>query len=344
MAEKISSSIIDQPVTLSGMEELNQKDKFGISRYESALTKFIEQAETPLTIALQGEWVKDLDIIQCVSERVRGKLSFRFKKHTESFARMNGDDAIITIGHDDTSYNINWISISKVLWGGFGSIEEEEKLLDCPGLHDIVMKDLEGLAAKYRGNISLVIDDTYPNARGDMVGQKFASIIPHVMFRRDTLDEVISDETVQQLAEFIWELLRILFKLVPETHAPCFGHDEKIREQLKQIELKPFTIIRQWYSWTFLEGWKINGNIFGISLLLNSSGFECIIWEGLRQNTAHHEEILADLMKKYPALSAMFPKQKTGNWSWAWSSSEIIPFDSVIDWVKELQKLLISLQ
>ena len=32
MTEKISSSVIDQPVTISTVDELNEKDKFGISR------------------------------------------------------------------------------------------------------------------------------------------------------------------------------------------------------------------------------------------------------------------------------------------------------------------------
>ncbi len=50
MLRKKSSSVIDKPVTLSN------QDKFGISRYENALKLFIEQADTPLTIALQGEW------------------------------------------------------------------------------------------------------------------------------------------------------------------------------------------------------------------------------------------------------------------------------------------------
>ena len=50
------SSIIDQPVTLSSQERLEEKDKFGISRYEYALTEFIKRADTPLIIALQGEW------------------------------------------------------------------------------------------------------------------------------------------------------------------------------------------------------------------------------------------------------------------------------------------------
>ena len=45
-----SSSVIDKPVTLS------DQDMFGIARYENALKQFIEEAETPLTIALQGEW------------------------------------------------------------------------------------------------------------------------------------------------------------------------------------------------------------------------------------------------------------------------------------------------
>lgn len=56
MSGKISSSVIDQPVTLSNRENLSEKDKFGISKYELALTRFINQADTPLTIALQGEW------------------------------------------------------------------------------------------------------------------------------------------------------------------------------------------------------------------------------------------------------------------------------------------------
>ena len=50
------SSVIDQPVTLSSQEKIEDKDKFGIKRYENALTEFIKRADTPLTIALQGEW------------------------------------------------------------------------------------------------------------------------------------------------------------------------------------------------------------------------------------------------------------------------------------------------
>ena len=283
----------------------------------------------------------DLDTIQCISARVRTKLSFRFKKHTEAFARMWGDDAIITIGHDDTSYNVSWLSISKVLWGGFGSVEEEEKLLGCTGLHDSVMKELKDHAAKYQKTISLVIDDTYPQAHGDPVGQKGASIIPHVTCRCGALEEVITDEVVQQFAEFIAGLLNILFRLVPETYALCSGHDEKLREQLKSIDITPFEKMAVWWSQTYLEGYQLNGT-FGISFHLRSTGFKCIIWEGIRHDATHHGDRVENLLNSHPTLRAMFPEHKEGEW--AWGHPEIIPFDSVIDWLKELQKILISLQ
>ncbi|MFA7231329.1 MAG: P-loop NTPase fold protein, partial [Victivallaceae bacterium] len=44
------TSVVDQP------KEHNSEDLFGIDKYEKALVKFIENADTPITIALQGEW------------------------------------------------------------------------------------------------------------------------------------------------------------------------------------------------------------------------------------------------------------------------------------------------
>ncbi|NLA25472.1 MAG: hypothetical protein GX879_10950 [Bacteroidales bacterium] len=44
------SSIIDVP------RKHDQEDLFGIERYQEALSEFIRNADTPLTIALQGEW------------------------------------------------------------------------------------------------------------------------------------------------------------------------------------------------------------------------------------------------------------------------------------------------
>ncbi len=46
----MKTSIVDQP------KEHDTKDQFGIDKYELALVKFIESADTPITIALQGEW------------------------------------------------------------------------------------------------------------------------------------------------------------------------------------------------------------------------------------------------------------------------------------------------
>ncbi|WP_336071038.1 P-loop NTPase fold protein [Mesoflavibacter sp. CH_XMU1404-2] len=46
------SSITDIPRNVS----LGEKDNFGIEPFENGLTKFIENTNTPITIALQGEW------------------------------------------------------------------------------------------------------------------------------------------------------------------------------------------------------------------------------------------------------------------------------------------------
>lgn len=47
-----TSSIIDSPRDLASGE----KDSFGIEPFEKGLTKFIQNTNTPITIALQGEW------------------------------------------------------------------------------------------------------------------------------------------------------------------------------------------------------------------------------------------------------------------------------------------------
>ena len=46
----MQSSIIDVP------RSYTEKDLFGINKYQKALTKFITLTQTPITIALQGEW------------------------------------------------------------------------------------------------------------------------------------------------------------------------------------------------------------------------------------------------------------------------------------------------
>ena len=48
----IKSSITDSPRNVSNGE----LDNFGIEPFENGLTKFINNSNTPITIALQGEW------------------------------------------------------------------------------------------------------------------------------------------------------------------------------------------------------------------------------------------------------------------------------------------------
>ena len=48
----MKTGIIDEPVNY--LKEEN--DKLGINDYAKALTNFIENTETPMTIGIQGEW------------------------------------------------------------------------------------------------------------------------------------------------------------------------------------------------------------------------------------------------------------------------------------------------
>lgn len=52
MSTILKSSITDIPRNVS----LGEKDNFGIEPYEQGLTRFIDNTNTPITIALQGEW------------------------------------------------------------------------------------------------------------------------------------------------------------------------------------------------------------------------------------------------------------------------------------------------
>ena len=50
MSIAYKSSIIDLP------RKKEEVDLFGIQKYQDALVEFIQHSETPITIALQGEW------------------------------------------------------------------------------------------------------------------------------------------------------------------------------------------------------------------------------------------------------------------------------------------------
>ena len=47
----IKTTISDEP-----RNGINEEDQFGLSAYEKGLEAFLRGAETPITIALQGEW------------------------------------------------------------------------------------------------------------------------------------------------------------------------------------------------------------------------------------------------------------------------------------------------
>ena len=46
----ITSSIVDIP------KKADSQDLFGINKFEKGLNHFIRNADTPITIAIQGEW------------------------------------------------------------------------------------------------------------------------------------------------------------------------------------------------------------------------------------------------------------------------------------------------
>ena len=50
MSIAYKSSVIDLP------RKKEEVDLFGIQKYQDALVEFIQHSETPITIALQGEW------------------------------------------------------------------------------------------------------------------------------------------------------------------------------------------------------------------------------------------------------------------------------------------------
>ena len=275
-----------------------------------------------------------LDTVKCLNGRVQSRLRIQYEQLFKS--ELTGDEAWVFMGHDDKSYYICWKNGNAFLRGGFESIAEEEQLLGCPGLHDSVVAGIRKCAEAYP-EIKLDIEDVYNGER------KNGSFVISARLYGDTLEALISDDAINKLAEFVSAQLPIRLNMVQtELNSLCWGHDDKLREQLKAMDLAPFAEMAQWWSQTYLQGCELGEIPLGISLWLRSTGFQCIIWEGYRHDTKHQEWILADIMKKYPALLEMFPEHKNGEY--CWSHPAIIPFDSVIDWLKKLQDLLKRLQ
>lgn len=274
-----------------------------------------------------------VDTVKYLNGHVQSKLRLQYQKLLQS--GLTGAEAWIFMGHDEKSYHLCWVNGNSFLRGGFGSIEEEERLLGCAGLHDSLVSEIWKYA-KVHPEIRLGIEDVYKGER------KNGSFVVSARIYGDTLEALVSDEMINILADFVSSQLPIRLKMVQtELNALCWGHDDKLREQLKKIDLSPFTNMAQKGSQTYLQGYRLGGNNFGISLYLRSTGFQSIMWEGTKHDSGHNERLITDLMNAKPALRAIFSEHKDGESFW--SHSEIIPFDEVIDWLKELQELLKSL-
>lgn len=274
--------------------------------------------------------LKGFDTIKCTNKRVRGQLNMLFEKPQES---PNGE-ARITMGHDDSLYHVIWTRRVRFLHGGFGSILEEEQLLGCSGLHDSVVAELKEYAEKYPG-ITLKIDvDTYKEATRE--GQKCGWLVLEVDSSSETLEGLVTDETVDKFAVYINDLYRIRFKMSEKnyTYSFCQEWDNKIREQLKQMSIAPFTEMKTYSCQVDIQGCIIKGNSFGISLHLRSNGYQTTIWA--------KKQILDEVMNSHSELQKFF-SQHNDNQAY-WYAAEIVPFDFIIDWLKDLQRTLVSLQ
>ena len=87
-------------------------------------------------------------------------------------------------------------------------------------------------------------------------------------------------------------------------------------------------------------GYKLDGRTLGVSLNLCSTGFMALFWENI--NNRHDVQSVGDVLSSHPELQNVFSGRRDGDN--AWCSPELIPFDSVVDWLKNLQGLLKRLQ
>ena len=274
--------------------------------------------------------LKGFDTIKCTNKRVRGQLNMIFGKSQEA---PNGE-ARITMGHDDNLYHVIWTRRVRFLHGGFGSILEEEQLLGCPGCHDSVVAELREYAEKHPG-ITMKIDvDTYKEATRE--GQKCGWLVLSVDSSSETLEGLVADEAVDKFAVYINDLYRIRFKMSEKsyTYSLCQAQDNKIREQLSQMSLAPFTEMKPYSCQVDIQGCIINGTAFGISLHLHSTGYKTTIWA--------KKQILDEVMNSHPELKEFF-SQHNDNQAY-WYAAEIVTFDFIVDWLKKLQEVLRRLQ
>ncbi len=118
----------------------------------------------------------------------------------------------------------------------------------------------------------------------------------------------------------------------------CGGQISNLREQLKQIDKSPFTKMTTKDEETYLDGAQLGNDTFGISFHLRPTGFKTLIWE-----SNENPQKMTAAINAHDELKAEFPELVNGDTRFWWHK-DIIPFDAVLDWLKNLQKLLKRLQ
>ncbi len=85
-----TSSIIDRP-RLQG-----EQDLFGIDKYQEALVAFLKQTDTPITIAIQGEWGSGktslMNILRCNLCEMENAVYFGIWLNTWQYSLMRSPE------------------------------------------------------------------------------------------------------------------------------------------------------------------------------------------------------------------------------------------------------------
>ena len=236
---RVVAETIDRLIRFSAVTNVHTTEETVVKKIEdfnpSWWLKQFRDKFVPELNSLMG----DFDTIKCTNARVQSNLYYEFEKQNQN--GYSGAGSTMTIGHDDKSYNVSWSSDMAYLHGGFGTVQEEEQLLGCSGLHDSVVKEMQDFASKYP-DIELTIRDNY-YMLDQQAESHHGSLWTGIVFHADTLEEIISENAVKRVAEFLNVLMRIRYKAVPEINALCNGRDVLLREQLKGIDISPFTSI-----------------------------------------------------------------------------------------------------
>ncbi len=177
----------------------------------------------------------------------------------------------------------------------------------------------------------------------------------HLCFKPDKDDQlfIVLDEAFEEMVSLL-EQNELLFGKQSESWE---GQVKKLRDALEDMskrgELSPFTnIIEHNANETFLNGAKIGNHTFGISIGLHDHhvGFATRIWENngnINNNINNDADFLdiSDAMNKLPKeIQDEFPQNEfpphAGKDNRYWWHKQIIPFDGIIYWLRNLQEKL----